>query len=154
MSAKTKIVVFKMKELIYTAVFVGLGILLIILLVYMFFPKQDSSKTSVTPTVSNIESGLEYIPGVYTASMVLNGQNIDISVTVDSNHINAINLVNLNDTITTMFPLIEPSLEELSTQICNNQSLEGVTYSDSSKFTSEAILKTIKNALKKAEAVE
>ena len=35
MSSKTKIVVLRMKELIYTGIFVALGILLILLLVYM-----------------------------------------------------------------------------------------------------------------------
>ena len=41
MSAKTKIVVLHMKELIYTAVFAVLGILFIILLVMMFLPGKD-----------------------------------------------------------------------------------------------------------------
>lgn len=38
--AKTKIVVIQMKELIYTAIFAGLGILLIVLLIIMFLPGQ------------------------------------------------------------------------------------------------------------------
>ena len=48
MSAKTKIVVLRMKELIYTGIFVALGILLIILLIAMticvstVFVKQHS----------------------------------------------------------------------------------------------------------------
>ena len=41
MSAKTKIVVLHMKELIYTAIFVGLGILLVVLLLFMFLPKKE-----------------------------------------------------------------------------------------------------------------
>ena len=40
MSSKTKIVVFHMKELIYTAIFVGLAILFIILMVCMFDKKE------------------------------------------------------------------------------------------------------------------
>ena len=39
MSSKTKIVVLHMKEVIYTVVFVVLGILLILLLTFMFLPK-------------------------------------------------------------------------------------------------------------------
>ena len=38
MSSKTKIIVLHMKEIIYTAIFAALGILLIILLVVMFRP--------------------------------------------------------------------------------------------------------------------
>ena len=40
MSSKTKIVVLHMKEIIYTAIFVILGVLFILLLVFMFFPKN------------------------------------------------------------------------------------------------------------------
>ena len=44
MSAKTKIVVLHMKELIYTAIFAVLGILFIVLLVMMFLPDKDKDK--------------------------------------------------------------------------------------------------------------
>ena len=36
--SKTKIIVLQMKELVYTGIFVGLGILLIVLLFVMFYP--------------------------------------------------------------------------------------------------------------------
>lgn len=44
MSAKTKIVVVKAKELIYTALFVCLGIILILLLIFMFAPEEKVQK--------------------------------------------------------------------------------------------------------------
>ena len=40
MSAKTKIVVLHMKELIYTGIFAVLGILFLVLLVMMFLPDK------------------------------------------------------------------------------------------------------------------
>ena len=44
MSSKTKIVVLHLKELIYTAIFAVLGILLILLLIFMFLPdKKEKS---------------------------------------------------------------------------------------------------------------
>ena len=46
MSAKTKIIVLRMKELIYTALFVGLVLFLILLFFFMFRSKPD--ETSVT----------------------------------------------------------------------------------------------------------
>ncbi len=44
--SKTKIVVLQMKELVYTGIFVGLGILLIILLIVMFNPfnREESAQ--------------------------------------------------------------------------------------------------------------
>lgn len=47
MSSKTKIVVFHMKELIYTGIFILLGIVLIMLLISMFTP--ESSEKTPTP---------------------------------------------------------------------------------------------------------
>ena len=44
MSAKTKIVVLHMKELIYTAIFAVLGILFIVLLAMMFLPGKDKER--------------------------------------------------------------------------------------------------------------
>lgn len=43
MSSKTKIVVVHMKELIYTAIFILLAIVLILLLISMFTPKKSTT---------------------------------------------------------------------------------------------------------------
>ena len=48
MSSKTKIVVLRMKEIIYTAIFIGFGILLILLLLVMFRPGKGD-----TPAFAN-----------------------------------------------------------------------------------------------------
>ena len=40
MSSKTKIVVLHMKEIIYTTIFIVLGILLLLLLFFMFLPER------------------------------------------------------------------------------------------------------------------
>ena len=44
MSAKTKIVVLRMKEIIYTAIFIGLAILLIALFLIMFRRDKGSAQ--------------------------------------------------------------------------------------------------------------
>lgn len=41
MSEKTKIVVIRMRELLYTAIFTALVIILIVVLVYMFLPQKE-----------------------------------------------------------------------------------------------------------------
>ena len=53
MSSKTKIVVLRMKEIIYTAIFIGLGILLLLLLLVMFRSGKND-----TPASANAQ----YIP--------------------------------------------------------------------------------------------
>ena len=62
--SKTKIVVIQRKELIYTGIFVGLGILLICLLIFMFRPASQTDTASQTTAC--------YKPGVYTTELSLN----------------------------------------------------------------------------------
>lgn len=144
MSAKTKIVVLHMKEIIYTTIFVVLGILLVILLAFMFFPKGEK-KTSGEP---------KYVPGIYTSSVMIGNNNLEIEVSVDSTHINAIRFSNLDESVTTMYPLIQPAIESIADQIYQTQSLENITYSEENPYTSQVIVNAIKDALKKAEVTD
>lgn len=146
MSSKTKIVVLHLKELIYTGIFAVLGILFIILLIIMFLPKNKDKETDTVRPANS------YMPGVYTTSLVLNDNIVDIEVTVDEANINSIRIVNLDEAVSAMYPLIEPAFEDLASQICENQSLDGITYSDDNKYTSMVLLDAIKASLKKAEA--
>jgi len=147
MSSKTKIVVLHVKELIYTGILTVLGILFIVLLIIMFLPREEKPETvpTMTQTTSNT-----YVPGVYTTSLILNDNVVEIEVTVDERNINSIRLVNLDEAVTTMYPLIQPSFEDLANQIISNQSLDGITYSDDSKYTSMILLNAITASLEKA----
>lgn len=146
MSSKTKIVVLHLKELIYTGIFIVLGILFIVLLVIMFLPdKKDGS----TPS-ENTETEAVYSPGVYTTSLVLNEHTVDVEVVVDENYISSVRLVNLNDTVTAMYPLIEPSFEQIAAQLYETQSIDAITYSDESKYTTLVLLDAINTSLEKA----
>ena len=155
MSSKTKIVVLHLKELIYTGIFVALGILFIVLLVIMFLPgdkeKTDGNteNTETAPTQTETTEA-SYIPGVYTTSLELGDHTVDVEVIVDQDYISSIRLVNLEDAITTMYPLIQPSLEALADQIYEKQSLEGITYPNESRYTSLVLLEAIRSALEKA----
>ncbi len=141
MSSKTKIVVLHMKELIYTVVFVVLGILMILLLVFMFLPdkKEDTKET------------MKYVAGVYTSAIEFNDNTIDVEIIVDENHINSISLLNLEETVATMYPLMEPALESIKEQIYETQSTDNITYADDNQYTSMVLLNAIKEALSKAE---
>ena len=144
MSSKTKIVVQRMNEIIYTAIFIGLGILLITLFLIMFHPKKDAAQTA--------SDSVQYIPGVYTASLVLGSQNVNVEVAVDADHINSISFSPLSDSVATMYPLMAPSITQLSDQICQTQSLENLSYPEGSQYTSQALVGAIRTALGKATA--
>lgn len=141
LSSKTKIVVLRMKELIYTGIFVALGILLILLLVYMFAPKGKKSPASADAA---------YTPGVYTSSITLGSNAVDVAVTVSETRIESIAYNNLSEAIETMYPLMQPALDNLAEQICETQSLEGLDYSEDTQYTSQVILGAVERALEKA----
>ncbi len=142
MSAKTKIVVLHMKELIYTAIFAGLGIVLVILLLFMFLPGKKGGEEA---------PAMNYAAGVYASSVVFNDKTVDVQVIVDENRINSISLVNLDDTVATMYPLMEPALENISEQIIEKQSTEGITYRQENQYTTIVLLNAIEDALSKAK---
>ena len=144
MSSKTKIVVLHMKEIIYTAVFAALAIILILLLVFMFLPKNKESKTNEE----------KYMPGVYTSTVTLNNTALEVEVTVDVTHINSIRFSNLDESVTTMFPLIQPTIEDIAEQVYDSQSLDNIQLSEDSPYTSQIIVNAIDEALKKAETTK
>lgn len=219
MSAKTKIVVVHMKELIYTGIFAVLGILFVILLVMMFLPKGNDADTSTgMPDTENVGLGvttggrtdttvgsatdtaggltetananttnatadtdnasaattktanaatngeavstantgstaeniIQYIPGIYTTELVLGEQSIDVEVIVDKESITSIRMINLDEAVTTMYPLLQPTFDSITEQVYQMQTLEGVTYSTDSKYTSLVLLEAIQNSLNKA----
>ena len=141
MSAKTQIIVLHMKEVIYTIVFAGLSILLVLLLLYMFLPKSGPKDSTET---------MKYTAGVYTSSILFQNSALDVQVIVDESRIHSISLVNLDESVTAMYPLVEPALDELSGQILEKQSLENISYSANSQYTSQMLLNAIESALEKA----
>lgn len=141
MSSKTKIVVLHMKEIIYTTIFIVLGILLIILLAFMFLPKKENN-SSDTP---------QYVPGIYTSTVSINNTDLEVEVAVDSSHINAIRFNNLDESVATMYPLVQPAIESIAEQIYQTQSLENISFSEESPYTSQLILNAIEDAIEKAE---
>lgn len=144
MSAKTKIVVLRMKELIYTGIFVGLAVLLVVIFLAMF---RGGKKEKDVPTAAEVSG---YIPGVYTASLSLSSQNLDVEVIVDSSRIKSIRLVSLDEAVAAMYPLMEPTLESLTAQILEKQSTEDITYAENTKYTAYVLLQAIQTALNKA----
>lgn len=144
MSAKTKIVVLHMREVIYTAIFVALGIFLILLFIYMFLPDDASDKQILSETAPT------FMAGIYTSSIDAGNQAMQIEVIVDKDHINSIRLIHLDETADVSNPLMETTLNNLSAQIISNQSLEGVTCSEASRYTAQTLYDAIKRAVKKA----
>ena len=140
MSSRTRIVVLHMKEIIYTAIFAVLAIILAFLLFFMF-----ASDNKDTPGNEK-----KYIPGIYTSTLTLNNNALEVEVTVDDSHINSIRFSNLDESVATMYPLIQPTIEDIAEQVYQTQSLEEIQHFSDNPYTSQSILNAIKSALEKA----
>lgn len=112
-------------------------------MIFMFSGSPEQEVSAEIPS--------RYTAGVYTASMILGGNSVEIAVTVDEDYISSIEFRQLDETVSAMYPLMEPSLESLSEQICASQSLENISYSEDSQYTSLMLLSAIQTALSKAE---
>lgn len=144
MGSNTKILILKAKELIYTIIFVVLGILLLLLLLFMFLPEKAQDKEpEATETAA-------YVPGVYASTVQLGDSKLEVLVTVDSNRICDVSIVNLNETIETMYPLLTPALEEINAQLPDIESTDDLNCSADSRYTSVILTQAIQNALEKA----
>lgn len=161
MSSKTKIVVLHMKELVYTGIFVLLGILFIIFLLILFVPGDDdaatSDNTSVetegtdTTSTQSVSSDSLYIPGLYNTELILNDQVVNVEVIVNQSEITSVKLVNLSEAVTTMYPLLEPTFDSIAEQIYETQSIENISYASEHKYTSLVLLEAIRKSLEKAQ---
>lgn len=196
MSANTKIVVLRRKELLYTGIFAALGVLFVILLLMLLLPGKaadtsgapdspDSTAETVMPdnvadlgripqsaqtedvstgAVADTDAVLDnasgpvgtdntYIPGIYTTELILGSETVNVEVIVNDHAITSLSLADPDETLTTMYPLLEPTMDSLSEQICETQDLSQVTYSAETRYTSLVLLEAVKASLEKQSPV-
>ena len=146
--SRTSIVILQMREIIYTAVFVGLGILLLIILFFMFWPdgkdenkeQADNGKTAV------------YEAGVYSKQMTVGDSVINLQVVLDEEQVKSVEMINLDDTVSAMYPLMKPSVESISNQLASGVSLDEVVLSDEGQYTEKMILNEVDSVLDEHKA--
>ena len=92
-----------------------------------------------------------YVPGIYTSSITLGSQNLNVEVAVDAQQIQSVCFVSLDEAVTTMYPLMQPVMEDLADQIVKNQSTQNLSYSLETRYTSQSLIGAIDRALEKAK---
>lgn len=155
MSGSTRIVVIPLKKLIVMVCVIAALIILAAIFIFGGSSSDAAKSTGVnistsTDTVKKNTSCPTYSPGVYTSSILLNGTPINIQVTVDSDNINNIEMVNLSESVQTMYPMLNSSFDEIKTAVINNGSTDNITYNAGSKYTATMLLSAIDSALAKA----
>lgn len=141
MQNDTRIFIFRLRQLIAAI----LVILAVLVLAFFLLARPGNKKEDVSSIPTSA-----YVAGVYTSSITLNNQTVDIQVIVDENHIKSASIVNLEDSVAAMYPLLETSIADISSQLTAGVALEDITYAASSRYTSQVLLGAITQALEKA----
>lgn len=155
--SKTKIVVFKLKELLLTAALVVFGVAILLLIIALVSVKDESTPGTGSPSAAGDSaptSAALYYPGVYTSTISLNDTTIHLELVCDENHINSVRLVHLDEAVETMYPLLSPALEDLELQLSKDVPVEELVLTEGSTYTQTLLIEAIEKTLKKAEVEE
>ncbi len=140
MQSTPKIMVFRLKELLCGAAFIIAGILLLLLLIFAFLPDKNHKD-------KNKESGGT---DTYTASLVLNSIPMEVSVSVKNDKITGAALHSTETSMHALYPLIEPSMSDISDYLVSNQSLADITFDSDNSYTGKVLSNAVGIALEKA----
>ena len=174
MSSKTRLYVIKSKELIYTTLFVVVALVLVILMVCMFLPDKNNKKSSnkntsptipnmqsetvtdiTNPSVSNVQSEatsevFSYTTGIYSSDIILGGYYVNLSLTIDNDRIKSVELKNLTEAVSTMYPLIEPAMSDIEKELLSSGSIKKLSYSGDNQYTYSILADTVNSLLDQA----
>ena len=141
MQSDTRIFIFRLRQLL--TVFIVLIIL--ILAAVIAVTRLDLSKKDAQTSPASA-----YTAGVYTSSITLNHQSVDIQVVVDKDRVKSASIIHLDESVAAMYPLLTTSMDHISAQLAAGVAIEDITYSSSSRYTSQVLLGAISQAIQKA----
>ena len=96
------------------------------------------------------ESKATYAPGTYTAEIILQGNPINVEVTVSKNQIENVALSNLNQNQQVFYPSFNSCIAEVSKEIVANQSTD-FPRSSAYPVSEDIILQAVDKALAQAK---
>ena len=135
--SKTKFMVIKFRELLKTAAFAILGVVIIIALIYFLVPKGNKTAS--------------YTPGTYTSKISFDNETINVEVSVNASKIKSVKLIYDGDTVPVFYPLFESVAEDIGKEIVKKQTFE-VSVPREAPVTGQLILDAVKNSVTMASA--
>ena len=96
------------------------------------------------------ESKATYAPGTYTAEIILQGNPINVEVTVSKNQIENVALSNLNQSQEVFYPSFSSCIAEVSKEVVANQSTD-FPWSSAYPVSEDIILQAVDKALAQAK---
>jgi len=121
----TKIFVLRLRDVIkYAAIVLG-GLIVLGALVYFFLSGRGGSAAP-----SQMNPAARYIPGSYSATIMLNDRPLDVIVTVSENEIVAVEMSEMYESQRMLFPLFETMMERVSDDVLFYQRADIVIQND------------------------
>lgn len=118
----TRFVVVKMRELLKTALFAVLGVIILVGLIT--FSAYGDGKSA----------GL-YRDGTYEAELPLGQGTASVSVEIRDGRIADVTVTDDAETVSVMYPMVEDAAEEVAQQVVQNQSVENITVADTHTYS-------------------
>lgn len=131
----SKFVVIKLKDVLKKAILTIIGFLIIAGVLYLCIHRDEKEAC--------------YVPGTYSSEIILHNSPVSVQVTVSSNTITDISLLNMGETQEVFYPLFQQSLNELSSEIIETQSTD-IALEKDKEVTGGILLKAVNSALEKA----
>ena len=133
----TKFVVVKAKELIKTAVFAVLGIIIIVGLITFFLHMGDEDR------------GM-YRDGTYYGTLEVGGEETELAVTIEEGKIADISMEKPAEAVSVFYPLLETAAEDVGQAVVESQSLT-IEVDPENAHSAQLVLDAVGEALAKAE---
>jgi len=112
----TKIFVLQMKDLIRIGAIVLLGVVLVVFALVFLLGRGNN-----TPQHEPGAEGI-FTPGVYASTIILNDKPVEVRVTVSEAEILSIYMTDMAEIQRVFFPLFEPRMLDLATEVLQHQS--------------------------------
>lgn len=149
--SSAKIVVLSLKEIIRVALFAICGILVLILIIYMFMPK-DSVATMNDEIKSTTEEGgadtarIPYKNGEYVSQIPLSKGESYVKVIVEDENIVNVSITDNDVTSKSFYPLLDTVCNQINDEVCLTNSLD-IQTDYSNEFTNLVLRSAIDDAL-------
>lgn len=134
----TKFVVVKAKELVKTAVFAVLGVIIIVGLITFFLNMGKDEDTGL------------YRDGTYYGEMNVGQGTAEIAVTVEDGEIADISMEEPGEAVAAFYPLLETAAEEVGREVVATQSLT-IEVDPENAHSAQMILNAIAEGLEQAK---
>ena len=129
-----------MRELLKTAVFAVLGVIILVGLITFFLRMGAGEETG------------QYRDGTYEAAVQLGTEQAVVSVEINDGKIAQVTMQEMAESVAVMYPMVESTMDEIAAQVIQNQSAQQVDVSSQQTYSAQVLLDAVAQCLAQAEA--